>query len=382
MALLAATTMARAQSADSAAARPATRGVRGGYDDKPYLSGVFGRILVGGYVEARGVYERADGVTEEAGFEVQRWNIFTSTQVSPAVTVWAELEFEDGGEEVRLELAQIDVRLRESFQVRGGMLLLPIGRFNLAHDGPRHEFTDRPLEAADLLGVTLSQPGLGLFGRIGGERGPMTYEAYAVNGYMDGLLLDSPEGTRLPAGRTNVEDQNNSPAVVGRAAASPRRGWEAGLSGYHGAYNVHHLDGMAVDERRDVSIGVLDLEASVAGFGLLGEGTLVQVDIPPALTGINASRQAGFYLDLSRRFAHGLIGGLPASSLTAAVRLEAVDFDRDLAGDSVQQLSVAFNLRTSDETVVKLNYARGRSRDRFNNAAEGAALTLGVATYF
>jgi len=372
---------ARAQSADSAAAAPAHRGVPGGYDDKPYLAGVFGRILVGGYVEAQGVYERADGVTEEFGFVVERWNIFTSTQVSPAVTVWAELEFEEGGEEVRLELAQVDIRLRESIQVRAGMLLLPIGRFNLAHDGPRHEFTARPIEATDLLGATLSQPGLGLFGRFEGARGVLTYEAYGVNGYMDGLLLDSPDGTRLPAGRTNVEDQNASPALVGRVAFAPR-GFELGLSGYHGAYNVYRLDGMTVDDRRDVSIGVLDVQARVAGVVLLGEGSLVDVEIPSALVGINASRQSGFYLDVSRRFARGLIGGLAASSLTAAVRLEAVDFDRDIAGDSVQRLSAALNLRTSDETVIKLGYARGRSRDRFNNAAEDATLSLGLATYF
>ena len=62
-------------------------------------------------------------------------------------------------------------------------------------------------------------------------------EAYAVTGYADDLVLDSPDGTRLPAGRHNFEDGNASPALAGRAAYSPAEGWEFGLSGYHGAWN-------------------------------------------------------------------------------------------------------------------------------------------------
>ena len=368
---------------DSAAVVPTRPTVPGGYDDKPYLKGVFGRILVGGYVEALAAWERADGATEELGVEVVRWNIFTSTQVSRAVTVWGELEFEDGGEEVTLELAQIDVRLQAWLQLRAGVLLVPIGRFNLAHDGPRNEFAARPLVSTELLGVTISQPGLGLFGRFDRAGGTtFHYEAYAVTGYADDLLLDSPDGTRLPAGRRNFEDQNASPAVAGRGAWSPWEGWELGLSGYHGAYNVYRTEGLEIDERRDVAIGVVDFAGRAAGFAWLGEGAVVDVEIPDALTGLNASRQTGAWVDLSRRFARGLLPGLPASSLTAAVRAEAIDFDTDLPGDSRQRLSLGLNLRTSDETVLKLGYARGRSRDRFNNPSDDAIASFALATYF
>ena len=79
-------------------------------------------LMVGGYMEALAAWERADGATEDLGVEVVRWNIFTSTRVSSAVTVWGELEFEDGGEEVTLELAQVDLRIQEWLQLRGGVL--------------------------------------------------------------------------------------------------------------------------------------------------------------------------------------------------------------------------------------------------------------------
>ncbi len=138
--------------------------VRGGVYDRPYLTRLLGRTAIGGYAEMHARWQRADGVTEERGFELKRWNIFTATDVSDFVRISAELEFEDGGEEVRIEFAAIDLRVAPSLTIRGGMLLSPIGRFNLAHDSPLNEFTDRPLVSTGLLGVALSEPGLGALG--------------------------------------------------------------------------------------------------------------------------------------------------------------------------------------------------------------------------
>ncbi|NOT32822.1 MAG: hypothetical protein HOP12_01495 [Candidatus Eisenbacteria bacterium] len=373
---------AASTSVDSAraAARPF---VAGGYDDKPHLRGLFGRIAVGGYVEALYGWERADGVTEEAGFELRRWNLLTSSRVSERVQVWAEVEFEDGGEEIILELAQLDFELHPAFNVRGGMLLLPLGRFNLAHDGPRNAFTDRPLLATDLLGSALSMPGLGLFGlfEIGGE-GRATYEAYAVNGFTDAILLDSPDGTRLAAGRRNAEDNNASPALVSRLAWSldPRR--ELGISGFTGAYNTFRLDGLDVDERRSVRAAVLDLRTPLLGLEWNAEVAAVSIDVPAGLAGLFASRQGGFFVEASRPFGRALVRTLPSSYLAAGVRLEGIDLDRDLEGDSTIQLTSGLRFHPTPESVLKLDYLRSRARDRFNNAAEGAALRFSMTSYF
>ena len=50
------------------------------------------------------------------------------------------------------------------------MILSPLGKFNLAHDSPLNEFTDRPLVSTDLLGVALSEPGFGALGQFGFAR--------------------------------------------------------------------------------------------------------------------------------------------------------------------------------------------------------------------
>lgn len=357
--------------------------VRGGVYDKPYLARLGGRTTIGGYAEAHARWERVDGKRDEAGFEAKRFNLFTNARVSDFVRIGAELEFEDGGSEIKLEYAAIDLRIHPALTLRGGMLLSPLGKFNLAHDSPLNEFTDRPLVSTELLGVALSEAGFGAFGQVGFARtGRFTYEVYATNGFHDGLITDSEEGTRVPLGRGNVEDNNGSPAFVGRFAVSPLPSAELGISAHHGAYNVFTSEGTQVDERRDLSILALDAEARVAGVQLSGEAALTSIDIPPGLEGVYADRQHGFYAEAVRPFGRGWLRTMPSSSFAAKVRVDYVDFDVDQDGHTTGQVSLGFNFRPTQDSVVKLDYVRGRDRDEFNNRSDHAFLLFSLATYF
>ena len=120
-----------------------------------------GPIRIGGYVEAGGRWLRSDGISEGPGFELRRFNLMTSTDLRRRIRVSGEIELEHGGEEIVLELAQVDVLLHTAANLRAGILLLPLGRFNLSHDGPGNDLPARPAMATDLLGSALSQPGLG-----------------------------------------------------------------------------------------------------------------------------------------------------------------------------------------------------------------------------
>jgi hypothetical protein len=357
--------------------------VRGGVYDRPYLTSLLGRTAIGGYAEMHVRWQRVDGLTEEFGFQLKRWNLFAATQVSDFIRIGAELEFEDGGREIKLEYAAIDFLIAPSFTVRGGMLLSPIGRFNLAHDSPMNEFTDRPLVSTELLGTALSEPGLGVLGTVPlGRSGRITYEVYAVNGFHEGLIDDSPDGTRVPLGRGNFEDNNNVPAVVGRVAWSPGLHLEIGLSAHHGAYNVFEDEGLAVDRRRDLTMGAIDLEAEFAGFRVTGEGALVGIDVSEDLGGVYAAKQRGFYVEVLRDFGRGWIGTMPTSFFSAGIRLDLIDLDADLPGDNTRQATLGANFRPTEDTVFKFNYVRGTARDRFNNATDHGALLFSIATYF
>ena len=280
--------------------------VAGGQFDKPYLTTLLGRTAVGGYAEAHARFERVDGATEEAGFEAKRFNLFASSRVSDFVRFGAELEFEDGGEEVKLEFATVNVMIHPSLSLRAGMILSPLGSFNLAHDSPRNEFTDRPLVSTKILGVALSEPGLGALGLVPLQDGTrLTYELYLVNGFHDGLINDSPDGTRIPLGRGNFEDQNRSPALVGRVALSPRIEWEVGVSAHHGAWNVFEEEGLRIAERQDLTIWVVDASGTVGRFRFRGELAAASIDLPTGLQAIYQESQRGFYVEFLRDFGQG-----------------------------------------------------------------------------
>lgn len=357
--------------------------VRGGVYDKPYQTRLLGRTALGGYAEAHARYERVDGLTEEAGFDAKRFNIFTSTRVSDFVRMAAELEFEEAGEEIRLEYAAIDVRIHPALTIRGGILLSPLGRFNLSHDSPLNEFTDRPLVSTEILGVALSEAGFGVLGQVPvGREGRVTWEAYLTNGFHDGMVTSSPDGTRIPLGRGNTEDQNNSPAVVGRLAWSPAIGYELGLSAHHGAWNVFMVEGTEVDARRDLTLGVIDGEFTVAGIRVSGEAALARADIPPGLQGTYAARQAGWYLDVARDFGAGWVRTAPGSMFTVKARVDAIDLDTEAVGHHVRQAGAGINFRPTSESVIKLELVRGWGYDQFNNRSDFARLLASFATYF
>jgi hypothetical protein len=169
---------------------------------------------------------------------------------------------------------------------------------------------------------------------------------------------------------------------VGRVEWSPNTRSAFGLSGYHGAYNVTTLDGLEVDDRRDVAVGVLDLEQPIGPVLLTGEGALVGVEIPSALDGLFASRQSGAYVQAAWRFGHSWVAAMPGSRFTLAARFDGVDFDRDLPGDSFRSLTLGANFRPVPEAVFKLAFVRGETRDRFNNLSTFASVQLGIASYF
>ena len=83
----------------------------------------------------------------------------------------AEIEFEDGGSDApagdgstKVEFAALDWRVGEEFTFRAGAILVPLGRFNLYHDSPLNDFTDRPLVTRSVIPTTLTDAGVGVLG--------------------------------------------------------------------------------------------------------------------------------------------------------------------------------------------------------------------------
>ncbi|HEX8186482.1 MAG TPA: hypothetical protein VF747_17075, partial [Blastocatellia bacterium] len=96
-----------------------------------------------------------------------------------------ELEGQDGSE-IKLEQFWVQYNLTKNVAVRGGIILPPLGRFNILHDDdywdiPRRTLIDRDAPALPVK-TAWSEAGIGLIGSKPIGQGFINYQFYVVNG--------------------------------------------------------------------------------------------------------------------------------------------------------------------------------------------------------
>jgi hypothetical protein len=141
-----------------------------------------------------------------------------------------------------------------------------------------------------------------------------------------------------------------------------------------------------VDEKRNELILAADWDISrnfrFGTLSLSGEFAYAQVDVPHNLTGIYASRQQGYYVDLTYDFLKGFVKLLPKSYFTFAVRYDEIHLNKEITGELTRQFSIGLNFRPFEDSIFKINYSRGWSYDKIDNLTHKALITASIATYF
>jgi hypothetical protein len=366
--------------------------VQGGIYNRPFLASM-GRTAIGGYVEGNTNYFREDGISEGFSMELRRFNIFLFSSIGSRIRFISELEFEDGAEEIALETALVDFIVNPSFVVRAGVLLPPVGAFNVNHDSPRWDIVERPLVSTEIIPATLSEVGFGAHGRLFPRGFNITYDVYLTNGLGDGVILNEAGRTRLASGKGTglvSEDNNGRPALSGRVGLQRRDLGELGVSYYGGTYNTFRIEGQDVDEPRGVSLLAVDLNTEVESVSLRGELAYAWIDVPEDLRETFGERQWGFFLDAVVPVFRPRIRGLTAAVVSAVARFERVDFNRgsfvstgDPIGDEIDAFTAGVSFRPVAGTVFKANYRHESIRDVLGNQpAKRAGFQFGLATYF
>lgn len=337
----------------------------------------------GGQGELRFAEDRVHGVTDPEWFSVGRVGGFLSVRLNSKIEFLGEGAWDQGPEDFSMEQLNVRALIRRDLNLHAGVFLVPLGRTNLTHDAPLYEFAERSLPATQLIGVPNAQLGAGVRGEIASIAGwPLSWEADVVTGYDDGLIMDAAGGTRVPQGRNNYGDNNGVPAFVGRLSLHPAGGSEIGFAAESGRYNQTVLAGVQVDIPRYVHVLVVDATGSLAGFGLFSEAAMAIVDVPPGLGTIFAERQWGASVEVTRPLLEPMMKSWSRTRLTGALRVDAVDFDRAIPGDSRSRLSTSLNFHRLPIGGVRLGWYYELARDRFNSETPKAGVTLTTAAYF
>jgi hypothetical protein len=382
---------------------------------KPFVSSP--KATVGGYMDLQyrlfnssnstGVGQPSTG-RGSSSFDQQRFVPFFYSDITDRIKVASELEIEHGirsksndgsGIEVSLEFATIDYLMREPINFRTGIILLPVGKFNLLHDSPLNDLSDRPLVATAIIPSTLSETGAGFYGTFYPTRlSKLDYELYVTQGFngyrTNGTpVITADAGLRDARQRVSTVDDgldnNNGKAVVGRVAVSPILGVEVGGSGYFGSYDPA--------SKRPLSIWAADWTFQHGPFELIGEAAWVYArDNHRTLTGgfaVDANgrplprRMDGYYVqgnyhfmpEVLRRWASSYF--TEASTFTGVVRWDDINTNSEFADTARQRLTLGLNFRPIEDTVFKADY-QFNFEDGKNNRIRNDGLVLSVATYF
>ena len=266
---------------------------------------------------------------EDGQLDFHRFVLLITHQFSDRIRFVSELELEhafvEGLEEsgeLELEQAYVDFLLSRSFNVRAGMVLMPVGIINERHEPPVYYGVERPLVDTVIIPTTWFEVGAGVHGEI--ARG-WRYRAY-VTSPLNAAEFSAEEGVRngrQKGNRTNI----SSAAATGRVEFVGIRGLTTGASFWAGH------SGFEFQPRFDVPVQVYEADVRYARDRFEGRAQLAQVGISGAAdlndavartTGVNpniARTLRGGYLEAGYR----VISGTRLGDLGAFVRYENVD---------------------------------------------------------
>lgn len=364
--------------------------------NRPFLQ--VGKLpaTIGGYVEANTSYFGTDGVTEGFSFQLPRLTMFISSSIKKRIKFISEIEFEEGGREINIECASVDIEAHPLFNLRGGVIINPIGAFNQNHDGPKWEFISRPFSATNIIPSTWSNVGFGAFGKYGKNNFVWAYEFYLTNGFDDKIISNETNRTYLGASKANPErfeeSFNGVPLVTAKTAFRHRKIGEIGFSWMGGVYNKFEDDGLVLDSRRRVDLYAVDFNSTIPKLktAITGEWVWAVIDIPETYTQQYGSKQQGGFLDIVQPILKRKMFGWENSTLNLAFRTEYADYNvgnfQETGGnisDHIFAIVPGISFRPSPQTVFRFNYRFHKETDLLGNPpSHTGGFQFGFSSYF
>lgn len=378
--------------------------------NRPFLKLGKSPVSIGGYVESNWQYVSTSGITVGNQFQFRRFSLFIASTISKRIKFLSEIEFEndpggDAGEtgkgaEFEIEYAALDIELHPLLNLRGGMIVNPIGAFNQNHDGPKWEFTDRPIAMTQMLPDTWSNTGFGIYGKEYSKNWMFGYEFYLTGGFNDSII-DNPLGkTFLPAAKNNssrfTSSASGEPLYTGKLSLRNNKVGELGLSYMGGVYNTWQVEGTPVDNKRRVHVFDIDFNTTLPKINttITTEWAWVFVDIPPNYIEQYSSKQFGGFIDIVHPIIKGKILGWDNASFNISVRGEYVDWNLGKFPSTglrmyndLWSIMPAISFRPTPQTVLRFNYRHQMQRDITGNTIGAtigptAGFSIGFSTYF
>ena len=338
-------------------------------------------VTVGGYGEI--TYNQPEGNNGE--LDVQRLVLLFGYKFNDKVQFVTEIELEHV-EEVFVEQAFLQYNLSDNVNLRGGLMLVPMGIVNEYHEPTTFNGVERPSIDGSIVPTTWREIGAGVSGRF--NEISLGYQAYVFNGFA------SVNGTKVLGGsnalrngrQKGIQSTIDSPNFAAKLDYYGLPGLRLGLSGYFGRTqaedDVDDIDGSSV------GISMLGFDARYAYQRFTARGQFIYASLNDTedyntlySTDLGSALQ-GWYLEA----AYNLLPTDKQQQLFAFARYEDYDTHASVDGGLVKndaynrnEWTLGLSYKVAPGAVVKADY---QIKDNATNADLPNQLNVGLGVWF
>jgi len=312
------------------------------------LSGTLSKgLTVGGYAQID--YNQPEG--KNGKLDVHRMVMLLGYKFNDKVQFITEIEYEHV-KEVFVEQAFLSYSINDNLNIRGGLMLVPMGIVNEYHEPTTFNGIERPNVDKSIVPSTWREIGIGVSGRF--NEASLRYQAYIFNGFA------SVNGTKILGGSNGLrngrqkgaESTVNTPNLSAKIDYYGLSGLRLGLSGYFGRTQAEdELDDI---EGADVGITMVGLDARYVHKRFSARGQYIQAILSDT-NEYNILNEADLGAELKGWYVETAYNLLPLNKeqkLDAFVRYEQYDTHAATLDAKISR-NLAYN---RDEWTLGLSY--------------------------
>ena len=316
-------------------------------------------VIVGGYAQVD--YNQPEG--DNGNLDVHRLVMLLGYKFSDKVQFITEIEYEHV-EELYVEQAFLQYTIADNVNLRGGLMLVPMGIVNEYHEPTTFNGVERPNVDKSIVPSTWREIGLGVTGKV--DNASLRYQAYVFNGFAsvnETKVLGGSNGLRNGR-QKGAESTINTPNLSAKLDYYGVPGLRLGLSGYFGRTQAE--DDVQELEGADVGILMVGLDARYINRRFSARGQYIQAKLSDP-DKYNILYDADLGSELKGWYAEAAYNLLPIGKeqkLDAFLRYEQYDthaatndagIDRNLAYNR-NEWTTGLSYHIAQGAVVKADY--------------------------
>lgn len=223
------------------------------------------KVQIGGYAQIDYNQPFKDGESSNANLDVHRLVLLFGYRFNDRTNFVTEIEVEHVSE-VYVEQAFLNYQLLSWLDLRGGLMLVPMGIVNEYHEPPTFNGVERPNLDSKIVPTTWREIGFGVTGRI--DNASLKYQLYVMNGFNgfdDGGNFRGTDALRKGR-QKGAESFMSSPTLATKIDYYGIPGLKLGLSTYNGKSQTSLYDGL--DKNDETAKKVAD--STRVGINMLG----------------------------------------------------------------------------------------------------------------